>query len=203
MKSRPHELLTSLFAVSSISAFVCVANAVGSGAARTVDETFRRRIARSHSPALDSLSSVVTGLTSPALLIASSFMVAFAARRRGVHVWLPILSAPFAAMVIGRAFTEFLPQQNAPEGKDGRPEPSFPSGHTTGATTEAFTIAYVLRRNGAIGDVAAATIALLPFVGGVNRLYRDRHWTSDIVAGWTAGATIATALAAWGDAISR
>jgi membrane-associated phospholipid phosphatase len=28
----------------------------------------------------------------------------------------------------------------------------------------------------------------------MNRLYRDRHWTTDIVAGLSAGAAIATAL---------
>lgn len=93
-------------------------------------------------------------------------------------------------MTAGRLFTEFLPQQSAP----GSDEPGFPSGHTTGLTAEVLTVLYVLSREGIAGP-AAATLSLFPIVAGVNRVYRDRHWASDVVAAWAAGAAVAAGCA--------
>ncbi len=171
--------------------FALTVKAVENGSARATDEWIRRRILRARSPRLDAISAVVTPLTSPPLMIACSLATAFALRSRGSRVWLPIASSPFIAMTAGACFTALLPQQCAPNNG----EPCFPSGHTTGATAEALTIASVLRRENVIPRAAAVAIALLPVVGGVNRLYRDRHWTTDIIAGWSAGSAIATVLA--------
>ena len=177
-----------------VGVFAITVKAVATGAARPIDERLRRKLLQARSPKLDAVSNVVTPLTSPPLLIAASLTTAFAFRHLGRRAWLPIASAPFLAMIAGRSFTATLPQQFAPASKDGTAEMSFPSGHTTGATAEALTIALVLRRNQLISRATAAGIALVPLVGGVNRLYRDRHWSSDIVAGLSAGAAIAIAL---------
>ena len=176
--------------------FAFVTREVASRSARPFDERMRRRFLRWSSTAADQLSAAVTGLTSPPSLIASTLAIAFRVRNRGRHVWVPIAAAPFAAMLAGQSFTTFLPQQYAPR----VPEPSFPSGHTTGATAEALTIVYVLRRQGAISRTTAAMITMLPVIGGINRLYRDRHWTTDIIAGWSAGAAIAAILGMMSDA---
>jgi membrane-associated phospholipid phosphatase len=183
--------LPLLVALPAAAAFVAVARAVANGSARRIDEHVRHRVLTRRAPALDAASAIVTPLTAPPLLIAASLALAFAVRRRGAHVALPIAAAPFAAMIAGRTFTELLPQQDSPS----ECEPCFPSGHTTGATAEAFTIAYVLRREKMIGVPLAMTIAAMPFIGGANRLYRDRHWSSDIVAGWAAGTVIAALMA--------
>lgn len=174
--------------------FVMTVAAVASGAAREEDERIRRRLQKIHSPALDTLSAAATPLLSPLLLIAGCLAVGFANRKRGARVWLPIATAPFMAMTAGRLFTSTLPKQYAPRPEKGKWELSFPSGHTTGATAEALTIGCVLQRNGIIGSGASAAMALIPLVEGLNRLYRDRHWTSDIVAGLSAGTAIAAIL---------
>ena len=178
----------------SVGVFAITVTAVATGAARPTDERLRRKLLQARSPTLDAVSSVVTPLTSPPLLIAASLVTAFTFRHLGRRAWLPMASAPFLAMIAGRCFTATLPQQFAPASKDGKAEMSFPSGHTTGATAEALTIALVLHRNRMISRATAAGIALVPLVGGINRLYRDRHWSSDIVAGLSAGAAIAIAL---------
>jgi membrane-associated phospholipid phosphatase len=53
------------------------------------------------------------------------------------------------------------------------------------------TIAYVL----ASEDLASAPVCMLlgawPLVVGLSRVYRDRHWMSDILGGWAAGIGVA------------
>jgi len=174
--------------------FIATVLAVASDAAGATDERIRRRFLKAQCPALDTVSAIVTPLMSPQLLIACSLGFGVATRKRGPQVWLPVVSAPFVAMTAGRVFTSTLPRQYAPTPENGKLELSFPSGHTTGATAEALTIACVLRKNGMIGSTTATAIALVPMVEGLNRLYRDRHWASDVVAGLSAGATIAALL---------
>jgi undecaprenyl-diphosphatase len=177
-----------------VGVFAIITANVASGAARPVDEALRRRIRRLRSPAFDGVSAVAAVASAPAMLVACSLLVAFRCWRRGVHVWLPIAASPALAMTAGRCFTEVLPQQYSPGSKDGEGEPCFPSGHTTGAAAEMFTIACVLRREAIVGWPVAAAIALVPLAGGVNRLYRDRHWMTDIAAGLSAGTAIAILL---------
>lgn len=135
---------------------------------------------------------MVVGLSAPGLAIAATIAVAFSVRRRGARVWLPIAISPLMAMTAGRMFTELLPQQSAPDSD----EPGFPSGHTTGLTAEVLTVAYVLSRERMAGRAAAAaTLSLFPILAGMNRVYRDRHWASDVVAAWAAGAAVAAGCA--------
>jgi len=183
-----------LVAIPAATAFVLLTRAVAAGTARAADRAVRREVRRFRSPAFDTASGIATALTAPALLVTLSLVLAFRVRSRGLRVWLPIASAPFLAMLAGRAFTEYLPQQEPPPSEDGECEPCFPSGHTTGLTAEAFTIAYALRGDGAIGPVRTSLLLLAPFAGGLNRLYRDRHWATDVAAGLSAGAVIASAL---------
>jgi undecaprenyl-diphosphatase len=199
VSSRERNALRLILFASSVSVFALVVKNVANGKARPVDEALRRKIASLRSPSMDVASVIVTVATAPALLIACSLAVAFRFRRAGVRAWLPVASSPLMAMTAGRCFTECLPQQYSPTSEDGEREPCFPSGHTTGAAAEMLTIASVLRRSGVISMPLATTIALLPIVGALNRLYRDRHWTSDIVAGLSAGTAIATLLSSISD----
>jgi undecaprenyl-diphosphatase len=173
-------------------ALYATSKAVATGESAPVDHAVRHEIRREANPLLDAASATLTFLTAPALLIPASFALAFDLRRRGTRVWLPIASSPVLAMLAGALFTKTLPQQTAPSA----PEPSFPSGHTTGLTAETLTASYLLRRERKISRTSAAMLVCLPILGGLNRLYRDRHWSSDIAAGWAAGSGIAATLIA-------
>jgi membrane-associated phospholipid phosphatase len=199
VSSRKRKSFRLLLFTSSVGVFLLVVKSVATRKARPLDDVLRQKITSLQSPALDIVSAVVMVATAPALLIAASLAVAFRFRRLGVHVWLPIACSPLIAMSAGQCFTEILPQQSSPTSRDGNPEPCFPSGHTTGATAETFTIAYLLRRSGVISLPVATAISLVPFAGGINRLYRDRHWTSDIIAGLSVGTAIATLLTSTSD----
>ena len=84
------------------------------------------------------------------------------------------------------------PPDHPDTGNGERAEATFPSGHTTGVTAEALAIAYILSREKLASPAVLAALLAWPFVVGVTRLYRDRHWLSDVLAGWVAGTAVAT-----------
>ena len=68
---------------------------------------------------------------------------------------------------------------------------SFPSAHSTTATAVCCTIAYILWRERLLSTPVALALAIVPpLLIGLSRLYLDVHWTTDVLAGWTAGILI-------------
>ena len=74
-------------------------------------------------------------------------------------------------------------------------EPSFPSGHTTDASafflTLALIVAVVVLRRPLARLVTVLLAALLCAAIGASRLILGVHWPTDVLAGWSLGATIA------------
>lgn len=69
---------------------------------------------------------------------------------------------------------------------------SFPSAHSTASAAVCCVLAYICWREGLVrGAVAAIAAVAVPLTIGVSRVYIDAHWTTDVLAGWTAGALIA------------
>jgi undecaprenyl-diphosphatase len=69
---------------------------------------------------------------------------------------------------------------------------SYPSGHTTGTTALAVTMALVLRRRGVLSSSAAAALGVgSPLVMGAYRVIDDEHWATDVLGGWLLGSSIA------------
>jgi undecaprenyl-diphosphatase len=175
--------------------------AVASTESAAFDAAVREQVLSLQSAGGDVVSQVVTALSAPALLVIVNCAVAYALRRRGRAIWLPIAAAPFLSMTAGATFSRTLPQQFAPGSADC--EPCFPSGHTTGSTAEAATIAYLGIREGFVSGTGGAVLLLGAGLEGVNRLYRDRHWASDIIAGWSAGLAIASICAIASEILSN
>ena len=72
---------------------------------------------------------------------------------------------------------------------------SYPSGHTTGTTALAFTLGYVLFREGVLSKNRAAAIAIgAPALMGAHRVIADDHWATDVLGGWMLGGAIALAV---------
>lgn len=125
-------------------------------------------------------------------LLTMNGLVALGTCRRGARAWLPVVLGPALVKAAGMTCERMLPLQYAPTSKDGRPKPSFPSDHAMAATAELLVPAYVLVREKLLTPAALAGIVVIPVGAGINRLVRDRHWASDVVAGWTAGLGIAS-----------
>ena len=194
--ARPDGRMLLLAAVSA-SAFAAIATNVALGRTRRFDERLRETVLQLQDGQADVASAIVTVITSPALsiLLTCAAAALLARRQHSRRTWLPIAASPWLAMVAGSCFTAFLPQQYTPGVAQEQCEPCFPSGHTTGLTAEALTLAFVLRRRGLLHDAAFAGLLALPLIAGANRLYRDRHWASDIAGAWAAGTCVAALLA--------
>ena len=105
--------------------------------------------------------------------------------------------ASVTAVAMSKSFERWIPHRSPPPGRHSPTEPSFPSGHSLETLAVAGASAWVLVREELVSARIAAPIALaVPVVSGIGRLYLDRHWTTDVVAGWLAGLSIAAACAA-------
>jgi len=118
--------------------------------------------------------------------------------RRKRHVVAAVFtSAPAAAIVLLLGIRELVPRQR-PAGAAGIvANPSFPGGHMIVATSLWVTLMYLLWRERLLPLLPALVVAAgWPLLVGISRVYLDVHWTSDVVAGWLLGLSLALAAAA-------
>ena len=103
-----------------------------------------------------------------------------------------VVVASAAAIGASHLFDAILKQRTPPPGRRAPADPHFPSGHALHSTALVTISAWVLSREGLVDKKTAATGAgLLALALGFDRLVQDRHWTSDVVAGWLAAISIA------------
>src|SRR5262249_29678676 len=90
-----------------------------------------------------------------------------------------------------------MPYRAPPPGRHSPTEPAFPSGHALQTSAVAWTAAYIIAREHMTGAPEVVPIvASLPFISGLVKLYLDKHWFTDLAAGYLLGAAIAAAAAA-------
>jgi membrane-associated phospholipid phosphatase len=156
---------------------------------------FDRRVRRlAQHPALDPARVALKPLY-PVGLPGGYITIAYATRwwlrRRDKHGASAITTAAWFGWLVHRAvklgyFRERPPRRGARPRTD-----SYPSGHTTGATSLAVATALVLERNGLISRKRAAALALTaPALMGAYRVIADDHWATDVVGGWLLGTTV-------------
>lgn len=131
-------------------------------------------------------------------------LAAYMAHRRAHRAAGWIALASLGSYALSTSFDYVLPHRAPPPGRKSPSTPSFPSGHALHATAVGNTIAYVLIREGIVNKPVAATLGALAGPAlGFGRLYLDRHWLTDVAAGWLAGMSLAAFCAAgyeWSDA---
>ena len=114
----------------------------------------------------------------------------------GARAALPLF-ASVTSEVASRVFDRLPPNRKPPPGHPNQHKPSFPSGHANETTAVTFTTAYVMAREEKIAAGPAFAVAtILSIASPASRLYLDRHWSSDVIAGWCLGGAIAAACAA-------
>jgi len=104
-----------------------------------------------------------------------------------------ILSATTSAIAASHIFDAVLPQKTPPPGRKAPFDPHFPSGHALHSASLLAISAWVLtRENLADRKLIAAGAGASAFLLGVDRLIQDRHWPTDVLAGWLAAISIAS-----------
>ena len=173
-----------------------VARKVAARQTKARDERVRAIMQGFRTKPLDVAVKPVTWSSLPLFVVAATAALVWWLYHSGRHTAaLAIGVTPIVAAAVGQAFTTFFPQPKPPDatGKEkGKQPATFPSGHTTGVTGEALAIAYVLFHEQLASPAVVALLVTWPLLVGVTRLYRDKHWLSDIVAGWIAGIAVAS-----------
>lgn len=170
------------------------------GKTQATDDAVRDIVQPVRSDALDLAVRPVTVLSIPIVVVSATAAFVWWLHREGRNdAAFAVAFAPVAAATLGQGFTSFLHQQRNPPDKADVPlgvavEASFPSGHTAGVTAEALAIAYILQNEGLSSAPVLAALVGWPLLVGVSRVYRDRHWASDVLAGWIAGTAVAACL---------
>jgi len=148
------------------------------------------------------VARAVTNLGAIGVLSVIAVLAAYLLWRRGARLGLAVVPAlslalAGAAAAIGKTL---VGRPRPPIGLRllKETEPSFPSGHTTDATALylalALVLAIVMFRKPLLRVLAVAGAGLLAALVGLSRLELGVHWPTDVMAGWTLGATVALAV---------
>jgi membrane-associated phospholipid phosphatase len=186
----------ALVLLAAAGLFAFIARRVATRESVPLDQRVRES-AQSHRTGLvDAATKPITLLSVPILVVsATAALVWYLKENDRDAAALGVGIAPLVAAALGQSFTTFFTQPEPPAA-GGTPNgeaaaATFPSGHTTGVTAEALGIAYVLTREGLASPAIVGSLVAWPLVVGATRVYRDRHWASDILAGWLAGTGVA------------
>ena len=118
-------------------------------------------------------------------------------RSRGPRAAVPIAAASASAASLAWVLEQTMRPRKPPPGRHSPTEPAFPSGHALQTAAVALTTAFVLAREGIASPGGAVPLALaLPAASGLAKLWRDRHWFTDVTGGYLLGAALAASAAA-------
>ena len=192
----PAALLT--LSIAGLVGYVMVARAVSRRRTAAGDGELRDGIQETRAPQGEAVAEVVAPIGKEWLHIPASALVSAWLWRQqtGARPFVPLL-ASVTSELASRAFDRLPPNRKPPPGHPNQQKPSFPSGHANETTAVAFTTAYVMARQERLAAGPAFAVATaLAIASPASRMYLDRHWASDVIAGWCLGGAIAAACAA-------
>lgn len=198
---RPRTPVAAAVGTAAVGAasFATIAALVAKRRTRRVDRAVRKRVGTGHESGRVGSVVKVLGYTGKqwvhgpvAALIAS-----YVGKRGSLEGSRAVNFASALATATSSTFDWVLKHEAPPPGRHKPEEQSFPSGHTLETAAVALTSAYILWREGIADPRVAFPLALaVPVLEGGGRLYLDRHWLSDVVAGLVGGVTVAAICAA-------
>ena len=184
--------------IAGLIGYAIVARAVMHRRTAVGDQDVRDGIQEARAPEGEAVAEVVQPIGKEWLHIPVSALTSGVLYYRGAgqRAIVPLL-ASVTSELASRLFDRLPPNRKPPPGHPNQHKPSFPSGHANETTAVAFATAYVMAREEAVAPGAAFAVAtILSIASPASRMYLDRHWTSDVVAGWCLGGSIAAASAA-------
>jgi undecaprenyl-diphosphatase len=190
--------------VGAAIGFVFLARQVKRHRTRQIDATVRKALPKRHRR----VTKVAMQLYDPlgkwyGQMPIAALATAAVWRARGPRVAVPIAAASASAASLAWVLEQTMRPRKPPPGRHSPTEPAFPSGHALQTGAVAWTTAYVLVREGIASPLTAVPLALaLPAASGLIKLWRDRHWFTDVAGGYLLGAAVAAAAMA-GHEIAR
>lgn len=112
--------------------------------------------------------------------------------KRSVAGAAAVASASALSALANVLLENVSPSRMRPNGDDMK---SFPSGHALQSSAVAITSTWVLVREGLARPWVVAPFALASLATTYSRMALDRHWVSDIAAGYCAGIAVGGACA--------
>ncbi|MDQ3243200.1 MAG: phosphatase PAP2 family protein [Gemmatimonadota bacterium] len=115
-----------------------------------------------------------------------------------------VIGAVCAASGLSHLFELVLPHRTPPPGRRDPLNPSFPSGHALRTSALILTASYVLSRESKLDPrVIGGSALLLAGLTGIDRILLDRHWTTDVAAGWLAGLSVSSIAGSGYEVVTR
>jgi undecaprenyl-diphosphatase len=196
----------TLLGIGGLSAagFTLIARAVIRRETSHADGRVRRRVPKRRRRATKQAATVIGPLGKKWVHAPIALGICAYAWLRGAGpAALVIPAGSVTATVMSKTFDRYMPHRSPPPGRHAPTTPSFPSGHSLETMAVGLTSAYVLAREGIVRPEIGAPLALaIPLASGVGRLYLDRHWATDVIAGWLGGLSLAAACASLYEVIS-
>jgi undecaprenyl-diphosphatase len=184
-----------LFATAAVAAagFVALTRAVAAGKTARWDRRAKRAVHAMREPAaatraLTAASHSTTPLGKwwghvPAALFAARKL----ARDERHAAALTIAGTSLAAAVLPLVLDRVTSRRSPPPERHEPEKQSYPSGHALQSSAMALATGYVLHREQLAAPGWLASLGPLSLATGLARLILDRHWTSDVIAGYCAG----------------
>jgi membrane-associated phospholipid phosphatase len=153
--------------------------------------------------ALSVFFRIFTTIASKEILVPLAMVIGWFLSRRDKIVVLLLLLCGFVAA----EFVDFLKE----EFQVGRPLAgmrfsrsfSFPSGHSSGAATIVTLMSYVAWRQHRFRAVVLSSSIAFALLVAASRVYLDRHWTTDVVAGLVIGVALGLGCCALYEMVER
>lgn len=180
-------------AVGGAAGFATVASLVSTKRTRRLDQAVRQRIGARHSRPATAIIAAM-GYTGKSWVHgpAAALLASYVKHRGSLEGSRAINVASALSTGASKSFDWVLKHRAPPPGRHSPREQSFPSGHTLETAAVALTAAHVLWREGAADPrIVFPVAAMVPLLEGAGRLYLDRHWATDVIAGLAGGITIA------------
>jgi undecaprenyl-diphosphatase len=196
-KSRVRQAPILATAVASAGGFAALTTLVAKHRTRKLDHRVRRHFASDHSkPAKVTVEALgYSGKPWVHGPIASA-IAAYVDHRGSLQGSRAINLASSLASTVSKSCDWLMQHRAPPAGRHKPKEQSYPSGHTLETAAVSLVSAYVLSREGMVdGRIALPIATALPILQGLGRMYLDRHWMTDVIAGMLGGVAIAAVVA--------
>lgn len=181
-------------ALGSAAGFTAVSALVAKRKTHEFDRAMRERIGVRHGKASE-VAVAALGYSGKSWVHGpvAALLASYVHHRGSLEGSRAINLASTLATSVSKSCDWILKHRTPPPGRRARREQSFPSGHTLETAAVALTVAHVLWREGIADARVVFPIApMIPVLEGAGRLYLDRHWTTDVIAGLLAGITVAS-----------